>query len=1648
MAIFVPNSPLAGFNVSTGSLQGPAVVLDSLTGASTPTFLIAGGAVGDEFFISASNFNVKANGNITASNALLSGTITATAGFIGGWVIGSTTLSSNGVVLDSANGQIRTTTDFAIGDGFFLGSGASNNFRVGLAGGSRLQFTGNNIEIYSSNNRVVSLGTVNEIAGFGLTPAAISSSNNQLVLRSNGQITGSNVLLDGGRIGGFTLSGNAFTGTNFFISGSATGDSFFISASNFNVKANGNVTASSALFSGSVSITGTVTATAGAIGGFVITQNALTGSGFFISGSPGNSGTGFFISSSRFNVKGNGDITGSNVLFTGGTIASFALSNNALTAGSTFFISSSVSGTPSTAFFISSSRFNVKQDGTITGSNVLFNGGTVGGFTIDSSKITGTNIIIDSAGSIQTSNYASDLSGWKIDAAGNGTAEFENVKIRGTLSTAVFEKQSVNAVGGQLYVANSTILTGSGETGASTNGQYTATQATMSVENVTGFENGEIITAKKFSGTGFGTEYMRINSASRANPSSDTDFSGRIYVTRGYGSGTTGNSGSLGETPGAGQTYSGSQVIVSTGKLGTGFIRINASPNAQATPYIDIVERTGSGIYDVALKARIGDLSGLANSSYVLGNSNPGFGIATDNGYFQGRIEVGSLPQAPPAERLLAYYPLDSLNFIDASGNCPGTGSYSIAPTIISGSGTIAGFAVKDNGGSGIRPVTSSAIKDALTSAQFTMCFWYTPKPQLGDYRDLVAFAVTSSTSFGNVSSDANFRIEHSNDFTAGRIHPTLQFVWNAQGSSGTIYPSVNSNAGYFTTGSNYHIAFVSDFAASSLKLYVNGSIIKSASFTTSGVPVTGFSAAPDLKLRFFRETTNGEVLSEFRIYTGSLTDAQIESIYLGNAQLGGGKTVIDGNSIKTGKLQSSNWTTGGSVGSEFDLNNGTFKLGGDAAPKLSWNGTTLLVSGTLNAVDGNIGGFAITKDAITGSGFFLSGSATNNGTSFFLSSSRFNIKGNGDVTGSQVLFTGGKIGGFDITTTQISDTLGDLVLKSNGQITASNMLLDGGVIRSANYSTTAGSEINLADGTFDFGGSSTYYPGIRFDGTTLNVKGDVTADTGNFLNVNVRGSVTTTFFTGSDEFLSTGAIQKTALESWTTSSGTPPTTGWKPITTGSLMSGSVSGISFRLPWKAPRLLWNVDLATPTETLTNIVRSCSYDQGPSIGTLIDKEWDYSADSTLYGLPIGTTPYQAGLSFRPQTSGSVGANQWNFTTGSWQGIRLENVALTSQTVASVSRPLQITDRVLIAGFTPDTNRSITARVIVKASSTYATGGQTTSPFYVTTYEGAESEAFVLKIPLSGIVGYVQNRGAQYFEIDNGKVDIEVQWKFTGYLGTAPTGVSSVRLHEIKILDVPRIENLAVRNFSIGNGLKSAIVFEPVYPILDTTANPSGEVRLRNPSHKENNTNGFHDLTVRNSTLMGETDTVLSVGATASLFGTPTALIYNSKTGTEADAQLEIGGSGYSGVHYLDSSAYTIGQNSGVRAVRIYSNTTATGVVLGPGSSSWSSYSDERLKENISPILNSIDKIKNVRCVYYDLKDVDSNGTANRIGVIAQDLTGSLPQVVDTVVHPNNGTSYLSVKYTELIPVLLKAIQEQQETIANLQLRITTLESGSL
>ena len=305
--------------------------------------------------------------------------------------------------------------------------------------------------------------------------------------------------------------------------------------------------------------------------------------------------------------------------------------NDRLVIGANAIIEADLSAnnirTPATIGGVQSTDLNASSSITSEGL-ARFVSASIGGWNVNTSSIFSSNLEINSAGRIQTKDYVSNLKGWIIDETGR--AEFENVKIRGTLATTTFEKESVNAVGGQLFVANSTTITGS---------SVLASETTMSVANASGFSAGEVLQIKKISDTGFTTEYVLIESSSLDGDGSDPNsISGKIYVERGYTGGATPGNTFVGDTGSNAQDYEESQVIVSTGKVGTGYIRMNANPNDQSTPYIDIVERTGSGTYDVELKARLGDLSGLANTNKVFNRSNPGFGLATDNVFLQGGI--------------------------------------------------------------------------------------------------------------------------------------------------------------------------------------------------------------------------------------------------------------------------------------------------------------------------------------------------------------------------------------------------------------------------------------------------------------------------------------------------------------------------------------------------------------------------------------------------------------------------------------------------------------------------------------------------------------------------------------------------------------------------------------------------------------------------------------------------------------------------------------------------------------------------------------------------------------------------------------------------------------------------------------------------
>ena len=103
------------------------------------------------------------------------------------------------------------------------------------------------------------------------------------------------------------------------------------------------------------------------------------------------------------------------------------------------------------------------------------------------------------------------------------------------------------------------------------------------------------------------------------------------------------------------------------------------------------------------------------------------------------------------------------------------------------------------------------------------------------------------------------------------------------------------------------------------------------------------------------------------------------------------------------------------------------------------------------------------------------------------------------------------------------------------------------------------------------------------------------------------------------------------------------------------------------------------------------------------------------------------------------------------------------------------------------------------------------------------------------------------------------------------------------------------------------------------------------------------------------------------------------------------------------------------------------------------------SDERLKENIQPLENALDKVLTLNGFTYNFNETGQSlgfdGTETHAGVSAQQVQAVLPEAVKPAPVDSN---YLTVQYEKLVPLLIEAIKEQQETITNLQNRIEILE----
>ncbi|MGC4023390.1 MAG: tail fiber domain-containing protein [Cyclobacteriaceae bacterium] len=99
------------------------------------------------------------------------------------------------------------------------------------------------------------------------------------------------------------------------------------------------------------------------------------------------------------------------------------------------------------------------------------------------------------------------------------------------------------------------------------------------------------------------------------------------------------------------------------------------------------------------------------------------------------------------------------------------------------------------------------------------------------------------------------------------------------------------------------------------------------------------------------------------------------------------------------------------------------------------------------------------------------------------------------------------------------------------------------------------------------------------------------------------------------------------------------------------------------------------------------------------------------------------------------------------------------------------------------------------------------------------------------------------------------------------------------------------------------------------------------------------------------------------------------------------------------------------------------------------------SDFRLKKNINPLNYGLKEILSMRPVSYVMKDDKEEEV--KLGLIAQEVRKIVPEVVSQ--DDSSKEKYLGMNYTELVPVLIKAVQEQQKIIDEQKDQIAELKS---
>ena len=168
----------------------------------------------------------------------------------------------------------------------------------------------------------------------------------------------------------------------------------------------------------------------------------------------------------------------------------------------------------------------------------------------------------------------------------------------------------------------------------------------------------------------------------------------------------------------------------------------------------------------------------------------------------------------------------------------------------------------------------------------------------------------------------------------------------------------------------------------------------------------------------------------------------------------------------------------------------------------------------------------------------------------------------------------------------------------------------------------------------------------------------------------------------------------------------------------------------------------------------------------------------------------------------------------------------------------------------------------------------------------------------------------------------------------------------------------------------------------------------------------------------------------------LVGTTDTTLYNNTSGSG----ILLNGSGEIGVATTNGNcAYFNRMSSNGNNIRLFNRGSQVGNISTTSSSTtYSTTSDRRLKDNIQPIANATEKLMVMKPVTHTwIADPQAEAV---VGFIAQEMQEVVPEAVTG--NPD-GEEMMSMDYGRITPVLVAALQESLKRIEALEAQLTEL-----